>query len=60
MGIACIPNYEKSVFLNEIYNQSDKKEIFVECSYNKDFEKWEPVKECNRVDNISVLGNISP
>ena len=60
MGIACIPNYEKSVFLNEIYNQRDKKEIFVECSYNKDFEKWEPVKECNRVDNISVLGNISP
>ena len=57
-GIACIPNYEKSVFINELY-QNDKKEISVQCKYNQDFEKWEPVKESNSIDNVSVLDNFS-
>lgn len=57
-GLACIPNYEKSVFINELY-QNDKKEIYVECIYNKDFDKWEPMKECNSIDDISVLANFS-
>lgn len=58
-GLACIPNYEKSVFINELY-QNVKKEVYVECIYNKDFGKWEPMKECNSVDNVSVLANFSP
>jgi len=57
-GLACIPNYEKSVFINELY-QNDKKEIFVECIYNKDFDKWEPMKECNTIDDVSVLDHFS-
>ena len=57
-GLACIPNYEKSVFVNELF-QDEKKEIFVECVYNKDFGKWEPMKESYSVDNVSVLEKVS-
>lgn len=57
-GLACIPNYEKSVFVNELY-ENDKKELYVECVYNKDFNKWEPMKESNSIDNVSVLEKIS-
>ena len=38
----------------------NKKEISVQCKYNQDFEKWEPVKESNSIDNVSVLDNFSP
>ena len=57
-GLACIPNYEKSVFVNELY-ENDKKELYVECVYNKDFNKWEPMKESNSIDNVSVLEKFS-
>ena len=57
-GLACIPNYEKSVFVNELF-QDEKKEVFVECVYNKDFDKWEPMQECNSIDDISVLEKVS-
>jgi hypothetical protein len=57
-GLACVPNYGKSVFINELY-QTDKKEIFVECEYNQDFGKWEPMRESNSVDDISILANFS-
>ena len=58
-GIACIPNYEKSVYVNELFING-KDEIIVECEYNKDFKKWEPLKESSTVDSISVLDNFSP
>tara|TARA_B100000900_G_scaffold412520_1_gene434492 strand:- start:2569 stop:3537 length:969 start_codon:yes stop_codon:yes gene_type:complete len=57
-GLACIPNYEKSVFINELFH-NEKKEVYVQCVYNKDFKKWEPMKETDSVDNVSILDHFS-
>lgn len=43
-GIACIPDFKTSEFINDMFEQ-DKEEFFVECSLNDKFKKWQPIKE---------------
>ena len=54
-GIACVPNYEKSVFLNELFDKNVGNIIYVECEYNLKFKKWEPIKSSKFLSNISDI-----
>jgi hypothetical protein len=47
---AVVKNIEKSKWLKELTDTKD--ECIVECKYNKNFKKWEPVKEGTSVDTI--------
>ena len=47
---ACVKNIEKSKWLKELTDSKD--ECIVECKYNQNFKKWEPVKEGTSVDTV--------
>ena len=42
-GIACVPNFKTSEFLNSLFTDPNK-EYYVECSLNEKFKKWQPLK----------------
>ena len=55
--IASVPNYEKSVFLNELFKNhiDETKPIYVECEYNQKFKKWEPLRTSKYLSNTGDL-----
>ena len=52
---AYIKNFEMSRYVNDLF-QSGADDIIVECSYNRDFERWEPIKQTdNRIHHVNDL-----
>jgi hypothetical protein len=45
-GIAYISSLEKSKQINSLFNNKDT--LIMECSYNKKFNKWEPIHSSNK------------
>ena len=57
-GTACVPGMKSSKMIRKIFlSGEDEDNIIVECSYNKMFLKWEPVKQImgGRVSDIKLL-----
>jgi hypothetical protein len=61
-GFACVPNMKSSKFIRSIFVENDinndiNNDIIVECNYNKQFDKWEPVKHIpgGNVSDIKLL-----
>ena len=50
---ATIPNIKTSKWLKTLFEE--KNNIMVECKLNKRFNKWQPIKECQTIDCISIL-----
>lgn len=50
---ASIPNIKTSKWLKELFD--NKNDIIVECKLNKKFNKWQPIKETNNIDCITIL-----
>ena len=55
-GTACVPNMKCSKMVRKLFTTPDEN-IIVECSFNKRFKKWEPIKEIpgGNVSNIKLL-----
>ena len=52
--IAHIKNIEMSRYVNDLF--SSESDITVECIYNKNFEKWEPLKQTDkRIHHVNDL-----
>lgn len=64
-GFACVPNMKSSKFIRSIFVENDSNndindinnDIIVECNYNKQFDKWEPVKHIpgGNISDIKLL-----
>lgn len=56
-GIALIPTYECSLYCKNIFDEKLKQSLLFECNYNKENDKWVPVKyvESGLPDDISKL-----
>ena len=53
---AYIPNIKCSKYLHDLFNCEEDKDITMECEYNKDFDKWKPLKLTNdRINHVSDL-----
>jgi len=50
---ASIPNTKTSKWIKELFDEKDN--IMVECKLNKRFNKWQPIKECQTIDCITLL-----
>lgn len=53
-GIAYISSLEKSKQINSLFNNKDT--LIMECTYNKKFNKWEPIDTTNK--NLSEYNDI--
>ncbi len=63
---AAIPDMKTSKFLKDLFISytpidditsliNEKKAIFVECSYNKNFKRWIPYKRCEDMDHHTFI-----
>ena len=50
---ATIPNIKTSKWIAELINE--KENVMVECKLNKRFNKWQPIKECQTIDCITMM-----
>lgn len=67
---AAIPDMKTSKFLKELFISytpmdditsllNEKKAIFVECLYNKNFKRWIPYKRCDDMDHHTFINEIA-
>lgn len=56
-GTACVPSMKSSKMIRKIFAGGEEDNLIVECSYNKGFLKWEPVKQIpgGNVSDIKLL-----
>ena len=52
-GIACIPNLKCSKMIKKILTDSDHS--YMECKYNTQFNKWEPLKYSEVPSNVAEV-----
>ena len=67
-SFASVPDLETSNFLKNIIGENNsediytrfenKKAVFVECNYHKNFKKWIPFKKIDGMDNINTINQI--
>ena len=50
---ATIPNIKTSKWIKELIDEKDN--VIVECKLNKRFNKWQPIKECQTIDCITMM-----
>jgi hypothetical protein len=55
---ASVPDMDTSMFLNQLFNHLENKNIYVECKYHKVFKKWIPFKIANQIDDIYTINQI--
>ena len=56
ISYASVQDLKTSNFCKELLKGKDKE--MVECSYNKQFKKWKPIKQSKTIDNIQTINII--